>query len=266
MDFHYEFRHPGHGDQGVHNPYKGGGVPAGFVRPVALNPDDVHAPGALTMSDEEFYVTAKANGLNPNTLDVDTFTAADKVTAAQYRVIEHYKQSSSFIQDGVLGRQRGTASQFADSQRQAKVLKSTLESRELPEAATLHRGMGGEMTARLQQAGVGGVVKTDRFVSTSASARGANGFGSAVLEINAPAGTKGAYIDRILMAGRTKQQQTNIGMNAKQSANPRVAGELEFVMPPGVKFRVDSIGTIPKLRFGQDKPVIVPFVKVTIVP
>jgi hypothetical protein len=29
MDFDYEFRHPGHGDQSVHNPHKGGGAAAG---------------------------------------------------------------------------------------------------------------------------------------------------------------------------------------------------------------------------------------------
>jgi hypothetical protein len=265
MDFDYELRHPSHADQSVHNPHKGGGVPAGFVRPKAINASDASAVSGRAMSDSEFYLGSKANGLNPNTLEPDAFTSADKVTSAQYEALARYKGQTNALQGGIMGVQgRETNAEFAHTRKQAQSVKSVLESRELSEPATLHRGMGQDMTSKLQQVGVGGVVKTDRFVSTSVSPRVANNFGYSVLEINAPAGTKGAYLDRILMAGSSKQRQKDLSTSAKYSANPGMAGEMEFVMPPGIKFRVDTIGTTTRQRYGKTQTV--PLIKVTVVP
>lgn len=264
-DYNYELRHPGHGDQSVHNPRKGGGVPAGFVRPRAINPSDASAVSGRAMSDSEFYLGSKANGLDPNTLEPDAFTSADKVTPQQFEAVARYKGQTNALQGAVMGVQgRETDAEFAQSRKQAQSIKSVLESRELSEPATLHRGMGQDMTSRLQQVGVGGVVKTDRFVSTSASSRVANNFGYSVLEINAPAGTKGAFIDRILLAGSTPQRQKELSTSAKYSANPAMAGEMEFVMPPGIKFRVDTITTTTRQRYGKTQTV--PLVKVTVLP
>ena len=263
--YDYEFRHPGHGDQKVHDPRKGGGVPAGFVRPKAVSPSDASAVSMGAITDLEFYQMSKANGLNPNTLEPDTFTSADKVTSAQYEALARYKGQTSALQGAVMGVQgRETNAEFAHSRKQAQSVKSVLESRELSEPATLHRGMGQDMTSRLQQVGVGGVVKTDRFVSSSVSQRVASNFGYSVLEINAPVGTKGAYIDRIIMAGSTKQRQKDLSTSAKYVANPAMAGEMEFVMPPGIKFRVDTISTTTRTRWG--KPQTVPLIKVTVLP
>jgi hypothetical protein len=259
-DFNYELRHPGAHDQKVHDPRKGGGaVPAGFVRPVATDPYFANIKSNSPISDAEFIVIAKSNGLDPQTLDADTFTAKEKLTPKELEAVEDYTDGSSAFQGAILGKK----SPDDPVVERAATLKSVLESRSLDEPATLHRGMGAGMTARLQQAGVGGTVKTDRFVSTASHRGGTASFGSAILEIDAPAGTKGAWLDRLLLAN-SPGRAANRGKNAKQQGNPFI-GEAEFVLPPGITFRIDSIGTTSRRRFGTNEFQDVPYVKVTIV-
>ena len=51
VDFHYELRHPGHPDQSVHNPHKGGGAPyaAGAWKPVS--PAELYAMDQAVVQD-----------------------------------------------------------------------------------------------------------------------------------------------------------------------------------------------------------------------
>lgn len=260
LDFNYELRHPGHGDQSVHNPHKGGGVPAGYVRPTATDPDAFPIKSLETLSDAEFIVIAKSNGLDPRTLGPDTFTAKDKLTPKEMEAVEDYTDGSSAFQSAILGKK----SPDDPVVERAATLRSVAESRSLDEPATLHRGMGAGMTARLQQAGVGGTVQTDRFVSTASHRGGTAAFGSAILEIDAPAGTKGAWLDRLLIANNP-ERAANRGRNAQRQGNPYI-GEAEFLLPPGITFRIDSIGTTSRRRFGTSEFQDVPYVKVTIVP
>ena len=260
MDFDYEFRHPGHGDQSVHNPHKGGGVPAGFVRPKATDPYFANKGDHLKdVSDEEFVAVARSNGLDPQTLEVDTFTERDRLSPSELAAVESYTDGTYALQSAVLGKPV-----HPDAVTEAATLRGVLESRSLESDATLHRGMGNGMLGRLTEAGVGGTVKTDRFVSAAASRDGVASFGDAVLVIDAPKGTKGAWIDRLMMAndpGRAKSRSDT----AKSVGSP-FYGESEFVFPPGITFKIESIGTTQRRVFGTSSYKTVPLVTVSVKP
>lgn len=259
LDFDYEFRHPGHGDQSVHNPHKGGGVPAGFVRPTATDPYFRDKP--YDISDEDFVTIARSNGLDPQTLSPDKFTAKDRLAPAEYEAVVEYQDGTNRLQGALTGDRNARPEDVAT----AKTLRRVVESRSLEDDATLHRGMGNNMLDRLQQAGEGGVVKTDKFVSTAAHRNGIANFGNAVLEIEAPKGTKGAWLDRLTMANDPGRAATR-SRRAKEMGSP-FQGESEFVLAPGTKFRIKSIGTTQRRVFGtKDQYKTVPFVKVTIEP
>jgi hypothetical protein len=235
-DFNYELRHPGHGDQSVHNPHKG----AGFVRPVAIQ-RTVETEMAEKFTDEEWKATAYAHRLTPEIKD-DKALPSEVPTPEEVKAIQSYQYGSGKFQQSLLNPETEP-----DSLGEVKALRGVLERNSLQEDTTLYRGIGGavgnsQMAAKLREAGVGGVVQSDRFVSSAANSRVASAFGEADLVIKAPAGTKGAYLDRIIYAEPSYASVRKYDVQAARKIAIPGRGEAEFVMPPGVKFRVDSIG------------------------
>lgn len=242
-----ELRHPGHGDQSTHNPHKGGGA-GGFVRPKAIE-RTFETEMAEKLTDAEWKATAYAHRLTPELTD-DTALPSEVPSRIDIKAVEAYQSGSGNFQQAVLSPQTqmepGVRTQVAD-------FTAVLERNSLQEDTTLYRGMGGvmggsQMSDNLRFAGVGGVVKTDRFVSSAANSRVAEAFGEADLVIRAPAGTKGAYLDRIVYADPKYAPVRKYDVSAARKIAIPGRGEAEFVMPPGIKFRVDSIGQSPSGR------------------
>jgi hypothetical protein len=245
--WNYELRHPGAHDQSVHNPHKGAGA-GGFVRPVAIE-RTFETEMAEKLTDAEWKATAYAHRLTPELTD-DTALPSEVPSRIDIKAVEAYQSGSGNFQQAVLSPQTqmdpGIRTQVAD-------FTAVLERNSLQEDTTLYRGMGGvmggsQMSDNLRFAGVGGVVKTDRFVSSAANSRVAEAFGEADLVIHAPAGTKGAYLDRIVYADPKYAPVRKYDVSAARKIAIPGRGEAEFVMPPGIKFRVDSIGQSPSGR------------------
>jgi len=243
-----ELRHPGHADQSVHNPHKGGGATSSFVRPKAIE-RTIDTENAEKLTDSEWKATAYAHRLTPDLTD-GTALPSEVPSRIDIKAVEAYQSGSGNFQQAVLSPQSqmepGVRTQVAD-------FTAVLERNSLQEDTTLYRGMGGvmggsQMSDNLRFAGVGGVVKTNRFVSSSANSRVAETFGEADLVIRAPAGTKGAYLDRIVYADPkyAPVRKYDVAFARKVAIPGR--GEAEFVMPPGVKFRVDSTSQSPSGR------------------
>lgn len=235
-----ELRHPGHGDQSVHNPNKGASiVPAGFVRPTAAPEfaDSYTAKNAAKRypTDESYVQKAHAEGLTP-TLDVDKPKASEVLTKDELRAVELYQTDTTKMQDWAIGRKVSPG-----EAREAELLVGVMNRNELDMDTTLHRGIGGVFSTQMQEtldsAGVGGVVTTGKFLSTSVDSGVAAGFGSHDLVINAPAGTKGVFVSRVINLNKGSDIHSTI---AKDYGVP-FGGEAEFAMPPGVKLRIDSI-------------------------
>ena len=232
-----ELRHPGHGDQSIHNPHKGGG---GFVRPVAIQ-RTIETEMAEKFTDEEWKATAYAHRLTPEIKD-DKALPSEVPTPEEVKAVQSYQYGSGKFQQSLLNPETEP-----DSLGEVKALRGVLERNSLQEDTTLYRGVGGtqgnsQMVAKLREAGVGGVIQSDRFVSSAANSRVASAFGEADLVIRAPAGTRGAYLDRILYAEPSYASVRKYDVQAARKIAIPGRGEAEFVMPPGVKFRVDSIG------------------------
>lgn len=233
-----ELRHPGHADQSTHNPHKGGGAAGGFVRPVAQEQSH-ETDMAKQLTDAEWKATAYSHGLTPE-LEPDKPLPSEILTPAEIDAVDEYEGGSSTFQQALIDPENSRPSDLA----QAAALRQVVERNSLQEATVLHRGIGGsgivgsQMETKLRSAGVGGVVQTDRFVSSAANPKIARGFGTAEMVISAPAGTKGAYLDRVMNLNRDGGDA--ISFVAKKYAIPG-RGESEFVMPPGVKFRIDNI-------------------------
>ena len=251
LDFDYEFRHPGHGDQSVHNPHKSGGVvPAGFVRPQAL-PEyagSYTARMAATRypTDADYVRKAHSEGLTP-TLDVDKPKPSEVLTKEELTAVQLYQTDTSSMQDWAVDPKRVTPMRAQE----AELVAGVMNRNQLDADTTLHRGIGGvfstSMEKSLESAGVGGVVQSRKFISTSVDPGIAAGFGQHDLIISAPAGTKGVYVSRVVNLNSGTDLHSSI---AKDFGVP-FGGEAEFAMPPGVKFRVDKI--VPAKTGGQGR-------------
>jgi hypothetical protein len=241
-------------------------VPKGYKRPVAdpseRSPSsDYYAEGgAGKVTDTEFIAIAHSHLLTPD-LARDTLKPSEVVTDKEYNAVWEYQDGSSGMQGAIIGKPGAhhTPERIAQDQAFANDFNNVLQRNSLDNDTVLHRGMGKSMEGKLKEAGVGGVVKTDRFVSTATDKSNSLNFGEARMVINAPAGTPGAFLSRITNGHKGQDY-------GKRRDGIPGGGESEFVMPPGIKFRVDAISTTTKRDRSSGNIYEVPLFNITIVP